>query len=158
MDFIQKEIDRSKKLKIKMLSATALIPERATANAAGFDCRADFKSVADIIAIPPGEQRLIGLGFAFEPPEGLAGLLLPRSGLGTKKGMVLANTVGLIDNDYRQEVLACVKNTSQMVLTIEHGERICQLVMVPVWMGEAVQVEELTSTERTGGFGSTGTK
>lgn len=145
----------NQKVKFKMLTVTAMYPERATPRSAGFDCRADLGE-AEAIWIMPGEQTLIGLGFAFEPPEGTAGFLYPRSGLGTKKGAVLANTVGVIDNDYRQEVKACIKNTGKEILTITHGERICQLVIEPVFIGDGEIVDELSETKRTGGFGSTG--
>lgn len=147
-------------VKFKLLSYGAELPTRATSHSAGFDCCADLvEGDGDPLIIQPGEQALIGLGFAMEPPAGHAGLLLPRSGLGTKKGAVLANTIGLIDEDYRGEVKACIKNTSKEPLTIVDGERICQLVIVPVFMGKSVLVEELSDTARgEGGFGSTGHK
>lgn len=151
--------DLSQMVKFKLLNDNPIFePQRGTPRAAGFDCRANLQGPSTDVTIQPGQQLLIGLGFAFQPPEGMAGFLLPRSGLGTKKGVVLANTVGLIDEDYRQEVMACIKNTGKDPLVIEHGERICQLVIVPVFQGRGIVVAELSSTEREGGFGSTGTK
>lgn len=144
-------------LKIKLLSETATPPNRATPLAAGYDCCADLgPGEHEAAIIPPGGQAMIGLGFAMEPPAGWTGFLLPRSGLGTKKGVVLANTVGLIDEDYRQEVMACIKNNGKEHLFINHGERICQLVLLPVGTFPVGLVDELSTTERLGGFGSTG--
>lgn len=144
-------------LKIKPLGDIDLLPARHTADAAGYDCRANLGAPGHLANILPGQQQLIGLGFAMAPPAGWAGFLLPRSGLGTKKGVVLSNTVGLIDEDYRQEVMACIKNTGTELLTIAHGERICQLVLMPVGQFPVEVVEELSETDRAGGFGSTGT-
>lgn len=130
--------------------------ERATLGSAGYDAQA---SVDNNLTIYPGETKMIPLGFSvFIENKGIAGLLLPRSGLG-KKGIVLANTVGLIDSDYQGQVHAALKNTSDDVFVVTPLMRICQLVFIPVLTPDLEFVEEFTnSTVRgAGGFGSTGT-
>ena len=106
----------------------------------------------------PGETKLIRTGLAVEIPEGYAGLIYARSGLATKRGLAPANKVGVVDADYRGEVMVSLHNHSSVPQTIESGERIAQLVVTPFLKAEYVQAEELSDTARgAGGFGSTGT-
>ena len=143
-------------MKIKILHPHGR-PIRATLGAAGFDVRA---CIDDAQAILPGEAALIPLGFSLELDRGFAAYLLPRSGLGHKSGIVLGNLVGLIDQDYKGQVFASIWNRNAepgSSFLISPGERIAQMVIAPVWMGEFSEIEELSETERgAGGFGSTG--
>lgn len=143
-------------MKIKILHPNGR-PVRATSGAAGFDVRACSN---DDHVIFPGETALIPLGFSLELDHGFAAYLLPRSGLGHKSGIVLGNLVGLIDEDYKGQVFASVWNRNNepgAPFFITPGERIAQMVIAPVWMGEFSEIEELSETERgAGGFGSTG--
>ena len=94
-----------------------------------------------------------------EIPIGYAGMIFARSGLATKKGLAPANKVGVVDSDYRGEVMVALHNHSNEDQTISHGERIAQMVVMPFYKAKFIEVEELSNTERgTGGFGSTGTK
>ena len=143
-------------MKIKRLTDTAQLPTRASIGAAGLDLYAD---VPGAIAIYPGETKKINTGIAIELRPYRVGLVYPRSGLATKQGLRLANSVGVIDSDYRGEIIVALHNDSQMVQYIEHGERIAQLVVMQYEHEEAQEVEELNDTERgSGGFGSTGVK
>ena len=102
---------------------------------------------------------MINTGLAFAIPEGLVGLVVARSSLGTKRGLAPANKVGVIDSDYRGEVRVVLHNHSSEPQTIENGERIAQMLFVPYYFAEFALVEELSTTARgEGGFGSTGTK
>lgn len=129
--------------------------ERSTIGSAGFDVQA---AVDKDLVIYPGQTVMIPLGFSMHInyPE-FAGILLPRSGLG-KKGIVLANTVGLIDSDYQGEVMAALKNTSNDEFVVTPLMRICQLIFVPVWIPHLEFVDGFaeTTVRAGGGFGSTG--
>lgn len=145
-----------RKILIQKLRDGVDIPQYETAGAAGCDVRAWVK---EPVFVHPGETKFIPLGFAMALPENMAALLLPRSGLGTKSGIVLGNLVGLIDSDYRGEVAVAVwnRNTEGMPFKIGRGDRIAQMVIVPVLRAECVEVDSLECTERgAGGFGSTG--
>ena len=131
------------------------LPEYSTSGSAGMDLRACIDTP---VSLQPGETQLIpsGLAIYIEDP-GLAGLVLPRSGLGHKHGVVLGNLVGLIDSDYQGELMISCWNRSGNEFTIEPGERIAQLVLVPIRQAEFQIVEEFEHTDRgTGGFGSSG--
>ena len=131
------------------------MPSYATAGSAGFDLRA---CVEQATVIEAGQTILVKTGLAIyvEDPQ-FAGLILPRSGLGHKHGIVLGNLVGLIDSDYQGELMVSVWNRSQTAFTLEPGERLAQYVLVPVLQAEFEQVEEFVATERgAGGFGHTG--
>ena len=133
------------------------MPEYATPGSAGLDLRA---CLDEAVTLNPGETTLIktGLSVYIEDPN-LAGLILPRSGLGHKHGIVLGNLVGLIDSDYQGELMVSCWNRGDKAFTMEVGERIAQLVIVPVVQAEFDLVEEFEATDRgEGGFGSTGTK
>jgi dUTP pyrophosphatase len=131
------------------------LPEHATDGSAGMDLRA---CVDDRITIHPGETQLIPTGFAMHISDpGMAAILLPRSGLGHKHGLVLGNLVGLIDSDYQGQVYVSCWNRSDKAFEIEPGMRIAQLVFVPVVMADFEVVDSFETSERgAGGFGHTG--
>lgn len=131
------------------------LPDYATAGSAGLDLRACLDGD---VTLHPGETLLIPTGLAIHIDDpGLAAVLLPRSGLGHKHGIVLGNLVGLIDSDYQGQVFVSCWNRSQTPFNIVVGERIAQMVFVPVVQVGFEQVEDFTSSERgTGGFGHTG--
>lgn len=131
------------------------MPHYASAGAAGMDMRA---CVDGPMEISPGETQLIPTGMAIHIEEaGLAAMLLPRSGLGHKHGIVLGNLVGLIDSDYQGQVFISCWNRGSESFTVQPGERIAQMVIVPVVHADFEVVEEFTGTERgAGGFGHTG--
>ncbi len=142
------------KLKIKCMRAGAVIPKRATAESAGLDLSALLDQ--DVI-IRPGEIVKIPTGIAVGLEVGTVGLIYPRSGLASKHGITLANCVGVVDSDYRGEILVPVTNHSNTPFTIHNGDRIAQLVVSPILLPEIEEVVELDDTARgSGGFGSTG--
>lgn len=143
----------NKTLKICTLGDTTL-PEYATAGSAGLDLTADIKTE---LTIQPGETILLPSGIKLEIPESYVGLMYPRSSLGTKQGLILANTVGVIDSDYRGEVKIPLKNTSSTPQIITPNQRIAQLIIQPYAKCNIELVKEVGSSERgEGGFGSTG--
>lgn len=131
------------------------IPEYATSGSAGLDLRA---MITEPLTIHPGQAELINTGTAiFIADPGYAGMILPRSGLGHKHGLVLGNLVGLIDADYQGELRVSCWNRGEQPYTIEPGERIAQLVIVPVQQVTLEAVTEFSASERQeGGFGHTG--
>jgi deoxyuridine 5'-triphosphate nucleotidohydrolase len=133
------------------------LPHYATAGAAGMDMRA---CVDAPLEITPGETHLIPTGIAIHIEEaGLAAMLLPRSGLGHKHGIVLGNLVGLIDSDYQGQVFVSCWNRGATPFTVEPGERIAQMVIVPVVHADFEIVDDFVDSERgAGGFGHTGRK
>jgi len=133
------------------------LPHYATAGAAGMDMRA---CVDAPVAIAPGETHLIPTGLAIHIEEqGLAAMLLPRSGLGHKHGIVLGNLVGLIDSDYQGQVFVSCWNRGDTPFTVEPGERIAQMVIVPVVHADFEIVDDFVDSDRgAGGFGHTGRK
>ena len=137
------------------LGAEFALPQHATDGAAGLDLRACLDAPLTLV---PGQTELIRTGFAMHIADpGLAAVLLPRSGLGHKHGIVLGNLVGLIDSDYQGEVMVSCWNRGAAPFTIEPGERIAQLVLVPVVRAEFAVVDSFTPTVRgAGGFGHTG--
>ncbi|MBL4679864.1 MAG: dUTP diphosphatase [Pseudomonadales bacterium] len=148
-------------LQLKILSPligdSIPIPSYSTSGSAGLDLRACLKSS---MTIHPGETKLIetGLSIYIEDPH-YAALILPRSGLGHKHGIVLGNLVGLIDSDYQGELMISCWNRGNTKFTIEVGDRIAQLIIVPVVQTGFKIVEEFSETDRgTGGFGSSGRK
>jgi dUTP pyrophosphatase len=131
------------------------LPQYATSGSAGVDLRA---CIDTSLELKPGDTALIPSGIAvhIEDP-GLAAIVLPRSGLGHKHGIVLGNLVGLIDSDYQGQIFVSVWNRGQTSFTIQPGERIAQLVVVPVLQVEFEVVRDFTASERgAGGFGSSG--
>ncbi len=131
------------------------LPTYATAGSAGLDLRA---CLDDAIEIEPGQTVLVKTGMAiYIQDTQFAGMILPRSGLGHKHGIVLGNLVGLIDSDYQGEVMISVWNRGQTTFRLEPGERLAQYVLVPVVQAEFEQVEDFVATDRgAGGFGHTG--
>ena len=111
------------------------------------------------VTLEPGETKLIHTGIAMEIPVGYAGLIYARSGLATKRGLAPANKVGVVDSDYRGEIMVALHNHGTSAQTVAPGERIAQMVITPYLTAEFVEKEELTDTVRgEGGFGSTGTR
>jgi dUTP pyrophosphatase len=133
------------------------LPQYATSGSAGVDLRACIDAPLEL---KPGDTQLIPSGIAIHLSDpGYAAIVLPRSGLGHKHGIVLGNLVGLIDSDYQGQVFVSVWNRGQSTFTIQPGERIAQLVVVPVVQVEFEVVEEFTASDRgAGGFGSSGTR
>lgn len=139
---------------IKKLDEKAIMPHYGSEFAAG----ADLCALSDEqIVIKPHETVMIHTGIAAEIPEGYAGLIYARSGIASKRGLAPANKVGVIDADYRGEIMVALHNHSQSDAVIEPHERIAQLVITPFLKAEFVQTDELSDTVRgAGGFGSTG--
>ncbi len=145
-----------KKVNIKKLNENAVIPTYGTPYSAGADLYACLEQPAVIL---PHNTVLIKTGLAFEIPEGYAGFIYARSGLATKKGLAPANKVGVVDADYRGEVMVALHNHSEIPVSVESGERIAQMVIAPFLKAEFAVCNELSDTVRgEGGFGSTGTK
>jgi dUTP pyrophosphatase len=147
------------KLQVRVLDARIgtefPLPQYATSGSAGVDLRACLDGPLEL---KPGDTQLIPSGIAiYLADPNLAAIVLPRSGLGHKHGIVLGNLVGLIDSDYQGQVFVSVWNRGQTSFTIQPGERIAQLVVVPVVQVEFEVVNEFVATERgAGGFGSSG--
>ena len=142
------------RINIKKLTETAVLPERGSAYAAGYDLFAD---VNVSVEIQPHETKMIGTGLAMEIPEGYFGGVFARSGLSSKEGLRPANCVGVVDADYRGEVKVALHNDGEVVREIKAGQKIAQIVVVPFLGVEFDEVEELSETVRgVGGFGSTG--
>lgn len=144
-------------IKIKKLDKRAIIPSYGTKFSAGADLYAVCEDGNTVIA--PGETVLIHTYISLEIPEGYVGLIFARSGLATKKGLAPANKVGVIDADYRGEIMVALHNHSGNSEKVENGERIAQLAIVPFVSANFEECDELADTERgSGGFGSTGRK
>ena len=140
---------------VKRLREGAILPTYATANSAGADLYACLDEPVDI---GPHETRMIPLGYSMAIPEGWAGLIFARSGLASKRHLAPANKVGVVDADYRGEWWVPLHNHSDAPQSVQPGERIAQLVIVPCMTAAFCEVDNLDETERgTGGFGSTGT-
>ena len=144
------------KVEIKKLDERAIIPTYGTEYSAGADI---YALLDEPITINPGETKMIHTGLAFAIPEGLVGLNFARSGMATKRGLAPANKVGVIDSDYRGEVMVALHNHGDVPQTVEHGDRVAQILFVPYYTAEFELKDELSETLRgEGGFGSTGTK
>ncbi len=139
---------------VKKLQPDAKIPTYGTDFSAG----ADLYLLADApIEIKPGETVMIHTGIAMEIPEGYGGFVFARSGLASKKGIAPANKVGVIDSDYRGEIMVPLHNSSAVPVTLDVGERVAQMVFLPYAAGVFVENEVLSDTERgVSGFGSSG--
>lgn len=143
-------------VKIKKLDENAIIPTYGSQFAAGADL---YACIGETVTINPHETVLIHTGIAMEIPTGFAGLVYARSGIATKRGLAPANKVGVIDSDYRGEIMVSLHNHSEEAQTIENGERIAQLVIAPYITADFILSDNLDETDRgEGGFGSTGTK
>ncbi len=147
------------KIDVRVLDARMKdeLPRYATPGSAGLDLRA---CLAEPLTLAPGACELVGTGLAIHLADpGFAALILPRSGLGHKHGIVLGNLVGLIDSDYQGELKISAWNRSQSVFVIQPMERLAQLVVVPVVQAQFNLVDAFAPTERgEGGYGSTGTR
>ena len=143
------------KVKLKKINENAIIPTYGTEYSAG----ADLYNLDQPVAIAPHATVLIHTGISVEIPEGYCGLIFARSGLATKRGLAPANKVGVIDADYRGEIMVALHNHSDSDATVEAGERVAQLAIVPFLKADFEEAEELSDTVRgVGGFGSTGSK
>jgi dUTP pyrophosphatase len=144
------------KINVKKLNPNAIIPTYGSEFSAGADL---YACEGGEVTLKAGETRLIHTGIAIEIPCGYVGLIYARSGLATKRGLAPANKVGVIDSDYRGEIMVALHNHSNETQTVAVGEREAQMVFAPFYTAEMVEVEELSDTVRgAGGFGSTGTK
>lgn len=141
-------------ISVKKLREGARLPSYGSKEAAGADVYACLEQPVTIL---PGETVFVPTGIALEVPVGCAGLIYARSGLACKRGLAPANKVGVIDSDYRGEVVVALHNHGGEACTVSGGERIAQLVITPVITPEYKEVDTLTDTDRgVGGFGSTG--
>ena len=143
------------KVNIKKLCEDAILPSYGSEYAAG----ADLYSSSSTFDIEPQETVLVHTGIAVEIPLGCVGLVYARSGLASKKGLAPANKVGVIDCDYRGEIMVALHNHTDRTQTVDGGERVAQLAIVPFLKADFELCDELSDTVRgEGGFGSTGTK
>ena len=137
-----------------MLKAGAKLPTYGSAQAAGADL---YACLEQPVTIAPGETAFISTGIALEVPVGCAGLIYARSGLACKRGLAPANKVGVVDSDYRGEIMVALHNHASISQTVENGERVAQFVITPVLTPAYEIAEDLSDTLRNqGGFGSTG--
>lgn len=145
----------SEVLKIKKISENAVIPTRGSKDAAGFDL---YCAESSFVEIFPGSTVKIHTGIQMEIPDGYVGLLFARSGIAIKKGLRPANAVGVIDSDYRGEIIVALHNDSNTAQYVNPGDRVAQIVIVKYFAPSIKEViEDLSETERgEGGFGSSG--
>lgn len=142
------------KIEIKKLQESAVLPERGSVSAAGYDL---FACMEEDVVIKPHETKMIGTGLAAAIPEGYFGGIFARSGLSSKEGLRPANCTGVVDADYRGEIKVALHNDSEVERVVTVGEKIAQLVVLPFLSVEFDEVETLSETQRgAGGFGSTG--
>ena len=142
------------KIRVKKLSPHAIIPTYGSEDAAGADLYACIESE---VTIAPGQTLFIPTGVAMEIPKGYAGFVYARSSLGSKRGLAPANKVGVIDSDYRGQIMVALHNHGTEEQTLSAGDRIAQIVIAPVYTPGFVEAAELEDTSRgIGGFGSTG--
>lgn len=143
-------------VEIKKIDPNATIPTRGTCESAGADLYANINSP---ISISPQQTKMIGTGISMKIPDGFVGLIYPRSGISVKRDLAPANKVGVIDSDYRGEIMVALHNHGTTSKTINPNERIAQIVFTEYYVPIFNEVEELDDTERgEGGFGSTGAK
>ena len=146
----------NEKVRIKKLDERAIVPTYGSPFSAGADLYA--LSGEDIVLVP-GETKFVHTGISMEIPQGYVGLVYARSGIACKRGIAPANKVGVIDSDYRGEIMVALHNHSNNEQKIESGERIAQIVIAPYVTAEFEECDELSDTSRgAGGFGSTGIK
>lgn len=143
-------------IKVKKLNPAATLPTYGSEYAAGADL---YACIDAPVTINPHETKMIQTGLAMEIPAGYAGLIYPRSGMASKRGLAPANKVGVVDPDYRGEFMVALHNHSEVSQTVEPNERIAQLVITPFLTASFEECAELSDTVRgEGGFGSTGFK
>ena len=141
-------------LKVKKMRDNSILPTRGDSKAAGIDL---YACIDKPVTILPNATVMIPSGIACEFPEGYFGLMLPRSSVGVKRKLTLANTAGVIDESFRGEIMMAFKNNGDVYQTIEPGERLAQLILLPYFTYDIVKTDSLSTTERgEGGFGSTG--
>lgn len=141
-------------INIKLLNENAIVPTYGSTYSAGADL---YACLTETITINPGETAFIPTGIALEIPTGFVGLVYARSSLGCKKGLAPSNKVGVIDSDYRGEIMVALHNHSKETHEINPNDRIAQIVFTPYLKGNFQIINDLTDTERgQGGFGSTG--
>ena len=141
-------------VRVKILKEGAKLPTYGSAQAAGADLYACLEKA---VTVAPAETVFVPTGIALEVPLGCAGLIYARSGMACKRGLAPANKVGVVDSDYRGEIIVALHNHGNTPQTVEHGERVAQFVITPVLTPAYEMVKELSDTERNqGGFGSTG--
>ena len=141
-------------VRVKFLKEGAKLPTYGSAQAAGADL---YACLEQPVTIAPGETVFVSTGIALEVPVGCAGLIYARSGMACKRGLAPANKVGVVDSDYRGEIMVALHNHGSISQTVEHGERIAQFVITPVLTPAYEIAEDLSDTLRNqGGFGSTG--
>ena len=141
-------------VRVKILREGAKLPTYGSAEAAGADL---YACLQESVTIAPGETAFVPTGIALEVPLGCAGLIYARSGMACKRGLAPANKVGVVDSDYRGEIIVALHNHGSEPQTVAQGERVAQFVITPVLTPAYEMVKELSDTERNqGGFGSTG--
>ena len=141
-------------IRVKFLRPGASLPAYGTAQAAGADL---YACLLEPVSIAPGETAFIPTGIALEVPKGCAGLIYARSGMACKRGLDPANKVGVVDSDYRGEIVVALHNHGAQAQTVSHGDRIAQFLITPVVTAAYEMAQELSDTARNaGGFGSTG--
>ena len=141
-------------IRVKILREGAKLPTYGSAQAAGADL---YACLQEAVTIAPGETAFVPTGIALEVPVRCAGLIYARSGMACKRGLAPANKVGVVDSDYRGEIIVALHNHGSLPQTVENGERVAQFVITPVLTPAYETAEELSDTARNqGGFGSTG--
>lgn len=141
-------------LRLMRVRENAIIPKQATVGSAGYDLCA---CIDEPYTLMPGERYVFPTGLSAEIPAGTAGFIFTRSGLGVKKGVHVTNGVGVVDSDYRGEIHVGLHNLSAEAYTVQPGERVAQMIIMPYFAPIIEEVESLSETDRgEGGFGSTG--
>ena len=141
-------------IRVKILRENAILPTYGSEQAAGADLYACLEAP---VVINPGETAFIPTGISLEVPVGCAGLIYARSGMACKRGLAPANKVGVVDSDYRGEIIVALHNHGNAAQTVDNGERVAQFVITPVLTPAYVAADSLSDTARNqGGFGSTG--
>ncbi len=141
-------------IRIKKLHPAAILPTYGSIEAAGADL---YACLEEAVTVPAGMTVFIPTGLALEVPAGCAGLIYARSSMGAKRGLAPANKVGVIDSDYRGQVMVALHNHGRQDQVVQPGERVAQLLITPVFTPGFREVDDLTDTDRgSGGFGSTG--
>ena len=141
-------------IRVKILRENAIVPTYGSAEAAGADL---YACLEETLVIQPGKTAFVPTGIAMEVPMGCAGLIYARSGLACKRGLAPANKVGVVDSDYRGEIMVALHNHGLEPQTVANGERVAQMIITPVITPAYEVAEELSDTSRgQGGFGSTG--
>ena len=141
-------------LKVKKMRDNAILPTRGSEKAAGVDL---YACLPTRLPIYPNETVMIPTKIACDFPKGYFGMMVVRSSVGAKRHLVLANQVGILDEDYKGEIMVAIRNESDSVQTVEPGERLAQMILLPYVMYDIVETDTLSESERgEGGFGSTG--